>query len=127
MPDVPAALPDFELEDLVLEVQLVKFDQGKDKFSLSGVEKLAKSEIIKEVGTNLFRAGRFRRAEEVWQRGVDLFNTLQSEMGVNGPDLAMRAENDRCRTAQCPLFLNTALCKIKRKAWTVRVHTCYKE
>eukprot|EP00958_Prasinococcus_capsulatus_P018075 scaffold2088_cov399-Prasinococcus_capsulatus_cf.AAC.43 len=146
LPDVPAAAPDIDLEGLVLEVHLVSCEGGKEGFALSAEEKLAKAAALKERGTQLFSAGRFRRAEESRSGsllldpldsrskngligvgkcvGVELFNSLQSELGFKGPNLEARAENDRCRTAQCPLLLNTSLCKIRRKAWQEAADDC---
>jgi len=70
----------------------------------------------KERGAALWAAGRCRRAEAVWNKGVKLFNFIKPEdSGFDPHDVHLR-ENERGRAASIPLLLNEALAMRKRGA-----------
>ena len=72
---------------------------------------------LKERGTRLFAAKRFRRAELVWHDGVRLFGFLKPEdTGMDPQDFHMN-ENNRGRQASIPLLLNEAMLMRKRGAF----------
>ncbi|KAH8057112.1 FK506 binding protein [Aureococcus anophagefferens] len=72
---------------------------------------------LKERGTRLFAAKRYRRAELVWHDGVRLFGFLKPEdTGMDPQDFHMN-ENNRGRQASIPLLLNEAMLMRKRGAF----------
>merc|ERR1711965_492023 len=72
---------------------------------------------LKERGTRLFQAKRFRRAELVWHDGVRLFGFLKPEdSGMDPQDYHMN-ENNRGRLCAIPLLLNEAMLMRKRGAF----------
>mmetsp|Transcript_9495 Transcript_9495/g.17804 ORF Transcript_9495/g.17804 Transcript_9495/m.17804 type:complete len:400 (-) Transcript_9495:685-1884(-) len=118
LPDIPAEVPedeDLASTILVMDVELVDIVRGEgDKVSMKGPVKLKRGAELKEMGAQLFAAKRYRRAEEIWTRGAQLFNVLEAEDQFNP---STRSVNEACNAAQIPLLLNTCLCKLKRGAW----------
>ena len=60
----------------MLEVSVTAIDdtnkKQRDPMTMSLAEKEQRSKVLKERGTTLYKARRFRRAESVWHEGVRL-------------------------------------------------------
>jgi hypothetical protein len=66
-----------DLPSVMLEVSVTAIDdtnkKQRDPMTMSLAEKEQRSKVLKERGTTLYKARRFRRAESVWHEGVRLF------------------------------------------------------
>ena len=106
---------------VILDVAVTEVDDTRKKLrdpmtmDMRTKEKVALE--LKERGTRLFAAKRFRRAELVWHDGVRLFGFLKPEdTGMDPQDFHMN-ENNRGRQASIPLLLNEAMLMRKRGAF----------
>ena len=65
-----------DLPSVMLEVSVTAIDdtnkKQRDPMTMSLAEKEQRSKVLKERGTTLYKARRFRRAESVWHEGVRL-------------------------------------------------------
>ena len=119
LPDVPAELPpgtDLAYEELHVEVVLDKVGRDKvNKFSMKVRDKLRHAEDLRLRANALFKAGRLKRAVMVYERGIDLFNSLSAEgdkdKGTYEAEVA--DANRQCRKAQVAFYLNAALARVK--------------
>ena len=116
---------------IVIEVALTEVDDSRKKerdpmtMPMHIKERVAID--LKERGTRLFQAKRFRRAELVWHDGVRLFGFLKPEdSGMDPQDYHMN-ENNRGRLCAIPLLLNEAMLMRKRGAFKeceTNLHEC---
>ena len=80
---------DIDLPSVILEVSVTAIDdtqkKHRDPMTMSLQQKEERSIVLKERGTQLYKARRFRRAESVWHEGVRLFGFWKPEDSVMDP------------------------------------------
>ena len=119
LPDVPAELPpgtDLAYEELHVELILDKAGAARvDKFSMKARDKVSLAEDLRQRANALYKAGRIERAIKTYERGIDMFNSLQAEGDRERGtyDAAVADANRQCRKAQVPFYLNAALARVK--------------
>lgn len=98
-----------------IAVEVLKVEEGFDRFKMEHQEKLLRSVEFKDRGNELFAAKRTRRAEWNYEEGSKFFTLIKSTVGDDtGNNLR---ENRELAEAAVPLYLNLALCKKSRNAW----------
>jgi len=99
-------LKSISAEKVLLTLRLEEFEKGKDQWSLSEEEKVEFGTARKEVGSNLFRAGRFALALQRYKKVVDMFSYIDNYKEEN-----KEKAKDMKKTCQ----LNKAACYLKIK------------
>ena len=116
-----AQTENIDLPDVVLEVSVTSIDdsqkKSRDPMTMTLQQKEERSIVLKERGTALYKARRFRRAESVWHEGVRLFGFWKPEDSVMDPHDLHLQENNRLRALSNPLLLNEALLMRRRGAY----------
>ncbi len=116
------------LPEVVLEVSVDAIDDTNkkrfDPMTMTLQEKEERSIVLKERGTALYKARRFRRAESVWHEGVRLFGFWKPEDSAMDPHDAHLRENNRLRALSNPLLLNEALLMRRRGAFKEAEMNC---
>lgn len=66
--------------ELLLEVTVSKFEKGKDVWTMSFEDKLEEMRKRKQIGTDLFKKGRYTSARKSYDRAVAFFDSPTSEL-----------------------------------------------
>lgn len=92
--------------DLEYEVELKKFEKGKESWEMDTAEKLEQAEISKTKGTEFFKANKFNIAVKYYKR-IDEY--LKSEDSLQGDEAEKR------KNLLLAAHLNLAMCYLKLK------------
>eukprot|EP00931_Biecheleriopsis_adriatica_P118668 TRINITY_DN94015_c0_g1_i1.p1 TRINITY_DN94015_c0_g1~~TRINITY_DN94015_c0_g1_i1.p1 ORF type:complete len:582 (-),score=196.91 TRINITY_DN94015_c0_g1_i1:76-1821(-) len=89
---------------VVLTVQLLDFEKGKDQWDMSEEEKVEFATARKEIGTSLFKSGRFDMALQRYKKASDMFSYIDN----------FKPENkEKASELKKVCFLNSAACYLK--------------
>lgn len=102
-------LKDVSVEKVVLTLELIEFEKPQDTWNMSEDEKLEFGAARKDVGSNLFRAGRLHMALERYKKVINLFayiDNMKEENKTKAKDLKKVCE------------LNSAACQLKFKEFS---------
>jgi len=108
-------LKSISADKVLLTVKLEDFENGKDHWSLSEEEKVENGTARKEVGSNLFKAGRFALALQRYKKVVDLFSYIDN----------FKEENkEKAKELKKACQLNKAACYLKIKEHSEAKKAC---
>jgi FKBP-type peptidyl-prolyl cis-trans isomerase/tetratricopeptide (TPR) repeat protein len=113
--DEQLGLSNIDDEKVVFTLQLVEFEAGKSTWDMSEEEKVEHGSERKEVGSKLFRTGRYSLALARYKTVIDLFNYID---GFND-DNKVKAK-DLTKTSE----LNSAACQLKLKEFRAAMKHC---
>lgn len=65
---------------IVIEITLIKFDKGKDVWSMSFEEKIEEMKVRKSIGNSLFANKRYATAKKSYDRAIAFFDTPTAEL-----------------------------------------------
>merc|ERR1719491_129721 len=96
-------------------MELVEMEKAQDTWNMSEDEKLAFGSARKDVGSNLFRAGRLHLALERYKKVIALFSYIDN----------MKEENKtKAKELKKTCELNSAACHLKFKDYTEAKKNC---
>jgi len=113
--DEQLGLKDITADKVLLTVELVEFEKPKETYSMSEEEKLEYGLARKEVGTQLFKAGRLALALQRYKKVGDLFNYIDN----------IKEENKtKAKDLKKVCDLNKAACHLKLKEFPDAKSAC---
>lgn len=108
-------LKDLKAEKVVLTMQLLDMEKAQDTWNMSEDEKIAHGLARKDMGTNLFKKGRFRLALERYRKVIALFNYIDN----------MKEENKtKAKELKKTCELNSASCQLRFKDYVEAKKHC---
>jgi len=124
LPDIPHELPEGVDDDVLhLEVRItsIKDDKSRDKLNMDAKNKEKHTKRMRDLGVKLFKAGRNRRAEAVWDEGIKILDCLSAEDRDDPKDTAA---NKACQKVQLGMYTNCALLKYKKGDFKTAADYC---
>ncbi|XP_018431967.1 PREDICTED: peptidyl-prolyl cis-trans isomerase FKBP4 [Nanorana parkeri] len=104
--------PDAELK---YEVKLKSFEKAKESWEMNTDEKLEQGVLVKERGTQYFKAGKFRQAVIQYKK---IIQWLEHESGLS--------EQENAKSLLLAAFLNLAACCLKLSEYRQALEHCNK-
>ncbi|XP_038675473.1 peptidyl-prolyl cis-trans isomerase FKBP5-like [Scyliorhinus canicula] len=101
--------------ELDYEVLLKNFEKAKESWEMSTQEKLERAALVKEKGTNYFKAGRYKQAQIQYRKIVAW---LEQEYCLT------QEESQRARSLILAAHLNVAMCSLKLNEYLKAVGSC---
>ncbi|XP_030632086.1 peptidyl-prolyl cis-trans isomerase FKBP5 [Chanos chanos] len=101
--------------ELMYEVTLKDFQKAKESWEMDLKEKLEQAVLVKQKGTQYFKAGLYQQAVIQYQRMVSWF---EMECGVG------REQQQAVQTQQLVAHLNMALCFLRLREYAQTVEHC---
>jgi FKBP-type peptidyl-prolyl cis-trans isomerase len=104
---------------LVLELELLPFTPTKVIENLSGAERLAEVERVRELGVRKFQAGHIARARRRFERALTVAShrNLFAAAAGTGTDPPTQDESERLQEHRAALSNNIAACCVKLEEW----------
>ncbi|CAH2276358.1 peptidyl-prolyl cis-trans isomerase FKBP4 [Pelobates cultripes] len=90
--------------DLEYEIKLKSFEKAKESWEMNAEEKLEQGGLVKERGTQYFKAGRYRQAIIQYKK---IISWLEHESGLQ------QEESDKAKALLLAASLNLAACYLK--------------
>ncbi|XP_064604000.1 peptidyl-prolyl cis-trans isomerase FKBP4-like [Liolophura sinensis] len=90
--------------DIVYEVEMTNFEKAKEAWEMDTAEKLNQSELVKQKGTDFFKAGKYKQAINYYKKIVKF---LETESALEGE------ETSRHKSLLLAAHLNLAMCQLK--------------
>ncbi|XP_066519466.1 peptidyl-prolyl cis-trans isomerase FKBP5 [Hoplias malabaricus] len=112
--------PEYDIgpnEELLYEVTLKDFEKAKESWEMDLNEKLEKAVLVKQKGTQYFKAGRYYHAVIQYQRIV---SWLEMECGIG------KEQQQDIQALLLVAHLNLALCYLRLREYSQTVENCNK-
>eukprot|EP00403_Amphidinium_massartii_P033681 CAMPEP_0178437688 /NCGR_PEP_ID=MMETSP0689_2-20121128/35147_1 /TAXON_ID=160604 /ORGANISM="Amphidinium massartii, Strain CS-259" /LENGTH=549 /DNA_ID=CAMNT_0020059949 /DNA_START=121 /DNA_END=1770 /DNA_ORIENTATION=- len=108
-------LSEIKAEKVVLKIECLDFESGKDTYAMSGSEKIEYAEARKAVGGGLFKKERYALAQKCYKAVSDLFGYV----GDMDEELKQKAED-----LKKVCYLNSAACQLQLKDYAAAKSSC---